>query len=184
MRNKDNKSGDDGLTSLADGKRIKKTSEIIELCGCLEELNAFLGYTAESLCANQVFVGILKQIYRVQKELFGIISHLVSSKKFAINPHDISKFEIEIDVMSQRLPVLESIILPGGGEAASRIHLARAICRRAERAAFRLFATNDNAEIVGIYLNRLGDWLYAVARTAALMVNAEEMTIGDIKVSV
>jgi cob(I)alamin adenosyltransferase len=171
------KSGDDGFTSLTDGKRIKKSSEIIELYGCFEELNVFLGHAAESLCSHQEFIDLLKQIYRIQKELVELSLHLISGKKFAINPHNISTFEAEIDVMSERLPVLQSAILPGGSESASRIYLARAVCRRAERAAFRLLATNDNAEIVGIYLNRLGSWLYVAARTAALIANAEEMTV-------
>lgn len=171
------KSGDDGMTSLANGKRVKKSSAIIELYGCIDELNSFLGYAAESLFSNQEFIVLLKQIYRIQKELFELGSHLVSEKKFTINPHNISKLETEIDAMSERLPVLKSFILPGGGECASRIYLARAVCRRAEVAAFKSVETNDNAEIVGIYLNRLGTWLYAAARTAALIVNAEEMTV-------
>lgn len=175
------KSGDDGFTNLASGKRIKKSSEIIELCGCLEELNVFLGHAAEFLYSNAEFTELLKHIYRVQKELFAIISCLLSEKKFVINPHNISDLEAGVNTMSERLPVLQALILPGGGEAASRIYLAWAVCRRAERAAFRLFATNDNAEIVGIYLNRLGDWLYVAARTTALMVHAEEMTVENVQ---
>jgi len=175
------KSGDDGSTSLVGGKRVKKFSEIIELYGCIDELNSFLGYAAESLFSSQDFISLLKQIYRIQKELFELGSYLVSGKKFTINPHNISKLEAEIDTMSERLPVLESFILPGGGECASRIHLARAVCRRVERVAFKMVGINDNAQIVGIYLNRLGDWLYVAARTAALIVNAEEMTAIDIR---
>ena len=174
------KSGDDGFTSLASGKRIKKSSDIIELCGCLEALNVFLGHAAEFLYSRSEFTELLKQIYRIQKELFEIIFRLLSEKKFVINPHGFSDLEVGINTMSERLPILHSPILPGGGEAASRIYLAWAVCRRAERAAFRLFATNDSAEIVGIYLNRLSDWLYVAARTTALTVHAEEMTVVDV----
>lgn len=171
------KSGDDGFTSLADGKRVKKHSDIIELYGCVDELNVFLGYAAEVLCYKREFQDLFKQIYRIQRELFELSSYLLSSSKFAINPHKISQLEIEIDAMSDRLPVLKSFILPGGGEYALRIHLARTVCRRAERAAFRVAESNKNAEIVGVYFNRLSDWLYTAARTAALIANVEETAI-------
>ena len=168
------KSGDDGLTDLANGKRVKKHSDIIELYGCVDELGVFLGYAAESLCYNQAFQDLFKQIHRIRSELTELGSHLLSGSKFAINPHKISKFETEIDAMSDRLPIIKSSILPSGGECALRIHLARSICRRAERIAFKLAESNNNAEIVGVYFNRLGDWLYTAARTAALIANVEE----------
>ena len=171
------KSGDDGFTSLGNNKRVKKYSDVIELYGCVDELSVFLGYAAECLSYNQDFNELLKQIYRIQRELFELNTHLFSGQKYAINPHKISKLEIEIDAMSQRLPILKSFILPSGGECASRIHLARVICRRAERVAFRLADSNDNAEIIGVYLNRLSDWLYTAARTAAMIVNAEEVLV-------
>ncbi|MBU0743917.1 MAG: cob(I)yrinic acid a,c-diamide adenosyltransferase [Gammaproteobacteria bacterium] len=171
------KSGDDGFTSLANGKRVKKYSDIIEIYGSLDEVNVFLGYVAEALYCNQEFSDLLKQVYRIQRDLFELGSYLMSGKKFTINPQKISILEMEIDAMSERLPVLKSFILPGGGESASRIHLTRAVCRRAERIAFKLLETNDNAEIVGIYLNRLGDWLYVAARTAAFLSNEEEMQV-------
>ncbi len=176
------KSGDDGFTNLISGKRVKKISELVELCGNLEELNVFLGYVAESLYSNPELVVQLKQVYRIQKELFEIIFNLTSEKKFVINPHSICDLEYEINAMSERLPVLQSMILPGGGEIASRIYLAWAVCRRAERSAFRLFTTNDNAETVGIYLNRLSEWLYVAARTMAVAAGVEETTVSHLKV--
>lgn len=168
------KSGDDGLTSVAGGKRVKKYSDLIELYGCVDELGVFLGYAAESFCENQDFRDMFKQIYRIQRELFELGSNLISSSTFSINPHKISQLETEIDFMSERLPVLKSSILPGGGECALRIHLARTVCRRTERVAFKLAESNKNAQIIGVYFNRLGDWLYIVARTAALILNVEE----------
>lgn len=171
------KSGDDGLTSLANGKRVKKSSEIIELYGGLDELSVFFGYVAESMCCNPGFTPLLKQIYRIQREIFELGSLVTSGKKFTINPQNIATLEVEIDTMSEKLPILKSFILPGGGECATRIHLARAVCRRVERLAFKLTETYANAEIVGIYLNRLSDWLYVAARTAALLVNAEEVLV-------
>lgn len=171
------KTGDDGSTSLTDGKRVKKYSDIIELYGCIEELNVFLGYVAEILCKNQEFHDLFKQIYRIQRELFELSSCLLSNSKFAVNPHKISQIEIEIDAMSERLPVLKSSVLPGGGECSLRIHLARAVCRRAERVAFKLAEGNKNTQIVGVYFNRLSDWLFILARTAALISNIEETVV-------
>ena len=174
------KSGDDGFTTLADGKRVKKSSGLIELYGALDELNVFLAHGIESLYHNQEFDFLLKQIYSIQKELFELGALLVSGEKFAISSQNISRLEEEIDNMSEKLPVLNSFILPGGGEAATRIHMARVVCRRAERVAFRLADDSSSAEMVGIYLNRLGDWLYAASRTAALISNAEEMVVEDL----
>lgn len=171
------KSGDDGWTAAANGKRVKKHSDIIELYGCIDELNVFLGYAAESLCENQEFNSLFKQIFWIQRKLFELGSNLLSSNVFTINPHEISQLETEIDAMSERLPVLKYAILPGGGECALRVHLARTACRRAERVAFKLVETNKNAQIIGIYFNRLGDWLYIVARTVALILNVEETTL-------
>jgi len=168
------KSGDDGSTSVANDKRVKKYSDLIELYGCIDELNVFLGYAAESFCEVQDFRDMFKQIYRIQRELFELNSNLLSSNIFAINPHKISQLEIEIDAMSERLPVLKFSILPGGGERALRIHLARTVCRRTERAAFKLAESNKNAQVIGVYFNRLSDWLYTAARTAALILNVEE----------
>ncbi|EKE01341.1 MAG: hypothetical protein ACD_21C00156G0008 [uncultured bacterium] len=168
------KSGDDGFTNLGSGKRVKKYSDVIELYGCIEELNVFLGYAAEFLCHREEFHDLFRQIDRIQRELFELGEHLLSSSKFAINPHKISKLEIEMDAMSERLPVLHSSLLPGGGEDALRIHLARTVCRRTERAAFKFAENTKNAEIIGIYFNRLSNWLYAAARTAALIANVEE----------
>lgn len=170
------KIGDDGWTQLANGKRVEKYSDIIELYGCTEELNVFLGYAVESLCDKHEFQELFKQIDRIQRELFELGLHLLSGSKFAIDPHKISILEMEIDAMSGRLPVLESFVLPSGGESALRIHLARAICRRAERIAFKLAANDKYGEIVGIYFNRLSDWFYIVARIAALIANVEETT--------
>lgn len=170
------RSGDDGFTTLADGERVKKCSDIVELYGCIEELNVFLGYVVESLCTEQKFQDLLKQIYRIQGELFELAAQLQAKNRCAIDPHKISKLELEIDAISDQLPVLQSFVLPSGGEPALRLYLARAVCRRAERVAFKLVATNNNAEIIGVYFNRLADWLYVAARITAAFTNIEETT--------
>ena len=175
------KLGDYGLTNLSNGKKVKKSSEIIEFYGSLDELNVFLCHVAEYLCAKYLFINLLEQIYRIQKKIFIISSSIVSEKKIIINIlEDIKQLEEEIDYMNNQLPILKSFILPSGGEIASRLHLARVVCRRAERVAFRLAAAedkNDNAKIIGIYLNRLGDWLYVAARFTAILTNKEEIPV-------
>lgn len=176
MQKTKNNTGDDGLTSLASNQRIKKHSDLIELYGCVEELNVHLGYAAECLCQAQESQDMFKKIYKLQRELFELGTHLLSGNRITINPHQISKLEAEIDVMSKSLPILKSF-LPSGGEQALRIHLARTVCRRAERIAFKLAESIKDAEIFGIYFNRLGDWLFACARTAALIANIEEVGI-------
>ncbi|MDR1057758.1 MAG: cob(I)yrinic acid a,c-diamide adenosyltransferase [Coxiellaceae bacterium] len=172
-------SGDDGFTALVSGKQVKKSSELIELYGSIDELNVFLGFASEAMCCNQNFSSLLKSIYQIQRNLFELCSNLVSGKKFTLHPEKLKVLESEIDTLSEKLPVLRSFILPGGGEQASRMHIARAICRRAERVAFKLAETNDNAKVIGVYLNRLSDWLYVAARTAALITNSEEMLVSN-----
>lgn len=171
------KTGDTGTTALTNGKRVKKTSAPIELYGSLDELNSFLGFAAESLCHQDTYIDILKSIYRVQHELFTIASQVISGDKENFGLQLINKLEEEIDLFETRLPVLKSFILPGGGESSVRLHLARSVCRRAERVAFKLLDENKNAAIVTIYLNRLGDWLFVLARYVAFLGNIEETTI-------
>lgn len=171
------KSGDDGFTSLGNGKRISKSSEVIELYGALDELNVFLSYAGEFLHADLRFEQIFKRLLRIQRELFELTAHLASGNKFTLNPHKVGELEFEIDQMSESLPVLNSFILPSGGEAAIRIHMGRVVCRRAERSAFKLDASKDNATVIGIYLNRLSDWLYAAARSVAKISNIEEVQV-------
>lgn len=171
------KTGDRGMTSLANGKKIKKTSPVIDLCGCLDELNSFLGLVVEFLCRNSEFNDLLKQHYRIQRELFELGVQISGGDKFVFSPQKITQLELEIDTMSDNLPLLKSFILPGGGEIASLLHIARAVCRRAERTAFFVIESHssESAENVAIYLNRLGDWLFIAARYVAFISNIEEM---------
>jgi len=101
-------------------------------------------------------------------------------KKSRFFSQNISRLENEIDAMSERLPVLKSFILPGGCESATRLHLARVVCRRTERIAVRSVDRSNSVEVVGIYLNRLSDWLFTAARIVVLTLNAEEILIENI----
>ena len=171
------RSGDDGTTCLANDKKIKKNSVIIELLGCLDELNSFLGFAAEALCSNESYSDLLRKIYLIQKELLDSGAQLSSGNKITQNPHKTTRLEDEIDAMNAVLPAAKSFILPGGGECASRLHIARAVCRRAERVAYATAADFDKSAMqVGVYLNRLSDWLFTAARLSAFIAGVEEMT--------
>jgi cob(I)alamin adenosyltransferase len=171
------KKGDAGMTALASGKPVKKNSDLIELCGELDELNSFLGWTAEALCnKDHACAELVKKILRVQKELFDIGWQLSSGNKYVLEPQKIAHLESEIDAMSEHLPVLKRFILPGGGECSCRFHLTRTICRRVERIAYRVLEKNDSFAFVAEYLNRLSDWLFCAARYIAFLSNIEEIT--------
>ena len=169
------KSGDDGTTSLANGKRVKKTAEIIEFLGSLDELSSFLGFAAEALCVNDSFDDLLRCVYVIQKEIFELGAQLSSGNKINPSPHKLTRLEDEIDAMNENLPAAKSFVLPGGGECASRFHIARAVCRRAERAAYAVISAEKSEISAGVYLNRLSDWLFTAARFAAFTANVEEM---------
>lgn len=167
--------GDDGYTSLTNGKKIKKTASLIELMGGLDELNSFLGFAAEGLCALTTLKDLLQKLYRIQGELFELGSAAISGQKFLVGSPNVTQLEAEIDFFTGELPVLNCFVLPGGGEIAVRFHLARAVCRRVERNAFAAADNNADMPILGKYLNRLSDWLYIVARYISYKSNIDEI---------
>lgn len=174
------KSGDNGMTTLADGRWVTKFSDVIELYGTIDELSAFLGLVAESLQLQHDFGDLLKQIYKYQKELFYLTCHVTGVKRKNINfnvDELIGSLEREIDIICEKLPHMNSFILPGGGDIASKIHIARSVCRRAERVAFRAVDKTPLVMPVAVYLNRFSDWLYVIARYLAYSSNVEEITI-------
>lgn len=170
--------GDNGLTSLADGKWVAKNSPIIELYGEIDELNSFLGFALEVLHKEAEFIELTKTLYRIQRELFVITRCLTAPEKDLVK-EQVDKFtnalETNIDSFSEKLPNLQGFILPGGGEIASRLHLTRSICRRVERVAFATVEKLKFAQIIAAYLNRLSDLLYVAARFVAFKANIEEM---------
>lgn len=177
------KKGDVGETALADGTRVAKCSELVELYGCLDELNAFVGWSGEALHSDiyqaHELRSVVQQLCDIQRKLFALAQQLTSpTQKAAVTKQDVEQLEAAIEAISDKLPVLKSFILPGGGEAATRLHIARTVCRRAERAAFRAVAAkHKNAEMVGIYLNRLSDWLFVAARLLAFITSVEEIPV-------
>jgi cob(I)alamin adenosyltransferase len=164
------KTGDDGTTGLIGGRRVSKCDCRIECVGKVDELNAAVGLAAVAAVAEQG-----ERLRAVQHELFTIGSHLAVGES-GIAPKDlpalseemIERLEREIDGAEAELPPLRNFILPGGGEAASRLHVARTACRAAEREVVKFAQQRTVPQIVLIYLNRLSDWLFVQARWANL----------------
>jgi cob(I)alamin adenosyltransferase len=160
------KTGDKGITSLIGGTRIPKHHIRIESYGTVDELNSYIGLIIDQGVDSPV-KDILKQI---QDRLFTIGSSLASDpdkSKMTIpdlRTEDIQLLEDEIDHMNESLPELKHFILPGGNNAISFCHIARCVCRRAERLVVQLAEGSFVDEKVVIYLNRLSDYLFVLGR--------------------
>lgn len=170
------KTGDEGFTSLFGGARLSKDDIRIEAYGTVDELNAFTGNLHDKINIDSV-----KDIlFTIQNKLFNIGSVLASDpdKDFklpGVNESDITFLEAQIDLMEKELQPLKNFILPSGHEVVSSTHICRTVCRRAER---RVIALNKNAEIeasIIIYLNRLSDYFFVLARFLTVKYNASEI---------
>lgn len=151
------KKGDDGTTSLLSGKRIDKSDTLIHLVGELDELNSFVGLLKSKLKNKHSFLD------EIQWNLFNagsIIINDTNTELKNVTDADVRKLESEMDRMNEVLPVLKNFILPGGSETVSVAHICRTVCRRVER---NLSKHGDNP-IIAIYLNRLSDYFFVLAR--------------------
>ena len=162
------KTGDAGTTGLYGGKRVAKDSPRIEAYGDVDELNAVLGMTI----SESPHQPIRKTLQEIQEALFVLGAQLASPnndpKIEVITSAHIDRIERQIDTITETLEPLKTFILPGGSKTAAHLHLARTICRRAERATVHL-ATLPNESVDRwnlIYLNRLSDFLFVLARLA------------------
>ena len=159
--------GDDGSTGLFGGGRVLKNDSRIECYGTVDELNAVLGL-AETASDD----ALRAKLRVIQNELFVVGSHLAtpSEKRLAALPKledaSIARLEQEIDAAEAVLTPLQNFILPGGSETAARLHVARAVCRRAERLLVGLPQGEVSEALILKYLNRLSDWLFVYARFA------------------
>lgn len=162
------RTGDKGTTSLFDGTRVSKNHPRLEAYGTLDELNSALG-VAGSVCKSDEIVLILS---RIQQQLFSLGSILATpvesaGKKNAItkvNNEFIQSFEKEIDFFTEKMPELKVFILPGGSAGSAYLHLARTIARRCERLAIGLSEEVEFDYNLVVYLNRLSDLLFVLAR--------------------
>ena len=166
------RTGDDGTTGLIGGRRVGKDELRLDAYGTVDELNAAIGLAIVSAQTAGISM-LIEPLQAVQNDLFVIGSHLAAPDGAAQNVHlpplpdaAAARLEGEIDRFEQPLPPLKSFILPGGSETAARLHLARCICRRAERLVVALSRTESVPAAVTIYLNRLSDWLFVLARLA------------------
>jgi len=164
--------GDDGTTGLADGSRANKASTRIQAIGDIDELNSSLGLVA----ARELPVNIREDLLCIQHVLFDIGGELSIPGRNFIAGDDIRYLEERLGMYNAELPPLKEFILPGGTEAAAFCHLARTICRRAERQLIALAVEEDNINsLTLIYLNRLSDLLFVIARVLARQQGGEEV---------
>lgn len=167
------RSGDKGQTSLFGAGRVSKASLRIEAYGTVDELNAVLGVVRAALAGSAAGAELGAIVARVQNELFNLGSVLATpdaemrAKLPQVEDRHVDALEAEIDRFQADLPELKNFILPGGGMPASQLHLARTVCRRAERLAVALSAEEEVDELPVRYLNRLSDALFVFARWAA-----------------
>ena len=169
------KTGDSGTTSLFGGKRLSKDDLRVEAYGHVDELNSLLGI----ILAENPQADVIKKVTRVQKELFVLGSDLsapqdIKVKTPRITKSYITRLEKEIDRMEKNLPKLRNFILPGGSKTGAKLHLARSIARRAERSIAALSSKENINKNSQIYINRLSDWLFVLARYVNKLDNQEE----------
>jgi len=157
------RTGDDGTTGLGNGERVAKDCLRIEAIGAVDELNCAVG---------QVLVHDLRDAMReclqgVQHKLFDLGGELSVPGYEAVKSEDVTRLEAALNDFNAQLPPLKEFILPGGGRAAADCHMARAICRRAERRLVTLARQEDVSEPAQVYLNRLSDLLFVLCRILA-----------------
>ena len=158
--------GDAGETSLGDGSRTSKLDGRIAAYGTVDELNATIGVVVAGDCAPDV----REVLTRIQNELFDLGADLSvpleHEGRLRTTQEQVDALEADCDRFNADLPELKSFVLPGGSEAAARLHVARTVCRRAERDALRAAETHRLSPLALVYLNRLSDLLFILARTA------------------
>ncbi|HWH55954.1 MAG TPA: cob(I)yrinic acid a,c-diamide adenosyltransferase [Gaiellaceae bacterium] len=155
--------GDAGETSLGDGSRVSKTDPRVEAVGQVDELNSLVGWAL-------AVEGAPELLRRIQNELFDVGADLATPSsdgrartRLRVSQELVDRLELECDTANAALEPLKSFVLPGGTELAARLYVARAVCRRAERAVLRVETAGP---LVAVYLNRLSDLLFILARAA------------------
>ncbi|HUM64765.1 MAG TPA: cob(I)yrinic acid a,c-diamide adenosyltransferase [Chitinophagaceae bacterium] len=172
------KTGDKGTTSLIGGTKVSKSHLRIEAYGTVDELNSYIGLCKDLLTDEDS----TRTLQEIQDRLFTIGSALACDPEKEtkmkipdLKDEDILLLEKEIDRMTDMLPVMKSFILPGGHPHVSHLHIARCICRRAERCCVKLSIDNHEVEpIITKYLNRLSDYLFTLARFTGHLLGLED----------
>lgn len=166
------RTGDQGTTGLGDGSRVEKDDLRVEAYGTTDELNSTLGMV---LAEPTVPADLRHWLEEIQHDLFDLGAELCIPGHTVLTAAFVERLEQQIDTMNEHLPPLKEFILPGGNRAASTCHLARTICRRAERRVYTL-SKADTINDWGLkYLNRLSDLLFVAARVLARTDNGSEV---------
>ena len=172
------RTGDDGDTGLFDGTRVSKSDPRVAAYGDVDELNAWLGFVHASTDEQD----IKTMLEHIQRDLFGLGARLADPArriaervaKAAVTPQDIARLEDSIDRLESELPPLRRFILAGGSRAGASLHVARTVCRRAERSIVALGGDAVEPELL-IYINRLSDLLFVMARAVNRRAGAPEL---------
>lgn len=166
--------GDAGETSLGDGARVSKLDARIAAFGTVDEVNAVLGVVLAGDCPEEM----RDVLERVQNELFDLGADLSvpmeREARLRVTQAQVDALESDCDRFNESLPELKSFVLPGGTETAAQLHVARAACRRAEREAIAAAGVVDVNPVVLVYLNRLSDLLFILARAANAAAGRDE----------
>ena len=175
------KTGDKGQTSLIGGTRLPKHHIRIEAYGTVDELNSFIGLVRDSISEKELFDLLIE----IQDRLFTIGSLLAADPEKnkmqlpQLNESDVVLLEKAIDKMNETLPEMKSFVLPGGHPTVSYCHIARCVCRRAERATLKLSESAGGGEkvdeLIYKYLNRLSDYLFVLSRKLTQDLKANEI---------
>lgn len=154
------RTGDRGETGLPGGRRVSKDCPEIQALGDVDELNSVIGM----ILAHDLPVEVRDSLIEIQQRLFDLGAELGNPHLKRVHPEMITYLEARIDTFTESLPALKSFILPNGGSAASVCHLARAVCRRAERSVVMLSRHQSVNPDIQVYLNRLSDFLFVSCR--------------------
>ena len=183
------KTGDKGTSSLYNGERRSKTDAIFQALGDVDELNSAVGlaraYVQEVEASAACLISVSEHLEETQSRLLDVGSAIAtpvdssSARKLAVVQFDATapeRLEGWIDAMDEELPALTAFILPSGGKASAHLHVARTLCRRAERSVVSLSEGNHVDQTVCVYLNRLSDYLFTAARYCAQAAQVPETT--------
>jgi len=165
------RTGDAGETGLATGARVKKTAARVAALGEVDELNSQLGV----VLAVKIPPAARKSLARIQHELFNLGGELSLPGATLVKPEHLATLEADVEAFNRTLPPLKEFVLPGGNAAAAAAHVARAICRRAERSLWSLHEREPISAELPRYLNRLSDFLFVLARVLARQKGSKEV---------
>ncbi|MCQ5364985.1 cob(I)yrinic acid a,c-diamide adenosyltransferase [Anoxybacillus salavatliensis] len=170
------KTGDKGQTSLVGG-RVDKNDVRVEAYGTIDEANSVIGW-AMTLLQNEKFRDIYEELQRIQHELFdcgGDLAIVGEKMPYKVKADMVTFLEERIDAYIQQAPPLERFILPGGSPQAAALHMARTVTRRAERCVVALMKQQQTNEVVLQYMNRLSDYLFAIARVVNARLHVKDV---------